>query len=397
MNNFYTYLLLFAVSITGIYGCGGSGDGEAPQEIEGVNTAPTADAGNDETVTTGSIVILDGSGSSDPDGDALNYHWLLHSKPHGSSAFLSTSTEVNPSFMPDVNGDYVINLIVNDGAVNSNADTVIITASSVVNNPPSANAGADETVNVGDLVVLDGSGSSDSDGDTLSYQWSLQSQPAGSSSFLSAATEVNPSFIPDVAGDYTISLVVNDGTVDSNADIVIITALSLSNNPPVADAGADDTVNVGDTVVLDGSGSSDPDGDPLSYQWTITKPPTSTSVLANATTVNPSFIPDIADDYTITLVVNDGTVDSASDSVVVTAMLPGGSVAAGQAKYDADCASCHAAGSYDTTSSGSAGDLYGKSNLIIEDISSYAENKKSGVDDLTPQEILNLKAFIDNL
>lgn len=398
MNKFNTYLVFLVMFAVGIYGCGGSGgDDAAPQTVSGVNSIPTADAGDNITVVVGVPVILDGSGSSDPDGDPLSYQWSLQLRPGNSNSSLSTTTEVNPSFIPDVAGDYVINLIVNDGTANSIADTVIVSASTIANNSPVADAGADDTVSIGVTVVLDGSGSSDPDGDTLSYQWNLQSQPAGSSSFLSTATEVDPSFIPDVAGDYTISLVVNDGTVDSNADIVIITALSLANNPPVADAGADDTVNVGDTVVLDGSGSSDPDGDLLTYQWTLTKPPTSISLLANATAVNPSFVPDVAGDYTITLVVNDGTDNSPSDSVVVTATSPGGSVAAGQAKYDADCASCHAAGSYDPTSSGSAGDLYGKSSLIITDISSYAENKKSGVDDLSDQEILDLKAFIDNL
>ena len=76
---------------------------------------------------------------------------------------------------------------------------------------------------------------------------------------------------------------------------------------------------------------------------------------------------------------------------------PVGSVAAGQSKYDTDCADCHAAGSYDTTTSSGANDLIGKSNLLITDISSYAPAKKTAVADLTSQEILDLTAFLDSL
>jgi mono/diheme cytochrome c family protein len=76
--------------------------------------------------------------------------------------------------------------------------------------------------------------------------------------------------------------------------------------------------------------------------------------------------------------------------VVVTA-----TAAAGRLKYDADCASCHAAGSYDTSAGSGASDLFNKGNLVITDISSYS-NKKSNVDDLTDQEVLDLRAFLDH-
>ena len=80
------------------------------------------------------------------------------------------------------------------------------------------------------------------------------------------------------------------------------------------------------------------------------------------------------------------------------ATAPVGTVVAGQVKYDADCGSCHAAGSYDVTTSNGGNDLFGKSSLLIADISSYAPAKKAGVvADLTPQEILDLTAFLENL
>ena len=80
-----------------------------------------------------------------------------------------------------------------------------------------------------------------------------------------------------------------------------------------------------------------------------------------------------------------------------TVAAPVGSIAAGQAKYDADCASCHAAGTYDTTTFDGGNDLLGKSSSLIEEISSYSPGKKAAVADLTPQEILDLGAFLDSL
>jgi hypothetical protein len=87
---------------------------------------------------------------------------------------------------------------------------------------PVANAGPDQVVALGDTVTLNGSGSSDYDGDALSYSWTLLSTPAGSAATLSDPTAVNPSFTVDVAGSYVVQLVVNDGTEDSNPDSVTI-------------------------------------------------------------------------------------------------------------------------------------------------------------------------------
>jgi hypothetical protein len=97
--------------------------------LSGSLYAPHADAGPDQNVKTGSLVTLDGSGSSDLDGDDLTYSWSFVSNP--GSAVLSDSTAVNPTFTPSVHGIYELSLVVNDGTSDSmKPDSVVIMASS---------------------------------------------------------------------------------------------------------------------------------------------------------------------------------------------------------------------------------------------------------------------------
>jgi len=106
--------------------------------------------------------------------------------------------------------------------VGESGSTTQIDLEVITNQPPIAEAGPDQTVFVGDTVSLDGSGSTDVDGDPLTYQWSFSSRPGGSGATLSDTSAVNPTFEVDVAGDYVVQLIVNDGTVDSDPDTTSI-------------------------------------------------------------------------------------------------------------------------------------------------------------------------------
>jgi hypothetical protein len=171
-------------------------------------------------------------------------------------------------------------------------------------------------------VKLDGNESSDADGDDLSYRWTLRGRPAASTARLTGADTANPSFVADRAGTYEAVLVVNDGEVDSEPDSVGIEASdSGKNSPPVANAGEDQNVATGATVTLDGSGSTDANGDPLTYSWTLTVPQDNTAVLTGADTATPSFVADRAVRYEAELVVSDGTDASEPDSVSITAVV----------------------------------------------------------------------------
>jgi hypothetical protein len=126
------YICLIAVIALGLATIVGSNGGNGGDGDNGgaTNNAPVADAGLDQNVSTGSLVTLDGSGSSDADSNTLTYSWSFTSKPTGSNATLSDSTIVNPTFMADVAGTYLVSLVVNDGTADSVADTVTITATS---------------------------------------------------------------------------------------------------------------------------------------------------------------------------------------------------------------------------------------------------------------------------
>ena len=150
------------------------------------NAAPVANTGDAQNVVAGASVTLDGSASSDANGDQLSYSWSLTSKPAGSAAALASATSARPTFTAALAGTYVASLTVNDGKVNSTAATVTVTAA-VANVTPVANAGVAQNVATGTLVTLDGSASSDANGDQLTYSWSLTSKPAGSAAALASA------------------------------------------------------------------------------------------------------------------------------------------------------------------------------------------------------------------
>ena len=191
--------------------------------------------------------------------------------------------------------------------------------------PPVADAGADQGAVVDEVVRLDGSGSYDPEGAELGFAWELESLPSGSGVTLVNDSHVDPMFIPDRAGQYRVALVVDDGDQASDPDRVVVT-VEEGGAGPVADAGADQAVAVGDTVRLDGSLSSDPDGDALSFAWTLSAAPSgSTARLSNPASAAPTFVADLAGRYEAQLVVSDGTSTSAPDGALVTASSDEGS------------------------------------------------------------------------
>jgi len=213
--------------------------------------APVADAGVDQTIRSlGETVNLDGSGSFDDNTSTANllYAWQFETIPVGSSATLSGAGTVSPSFIADLSGAYEIALIVTDEAGLASVPDIVSVSTN--NLAPTADAGPDLVVPVGDIVALDGSNSFDPENDPLDFLWSFNATPAGSTAPLFSDNTQNPFFTPDVAGGYTVSLTVSDALGAGVPDAADITALDVDDfaNQQITDA-ADLIVNLPPTDV----------------------------------------------------------------------------------------------------------------------------------------------------
>ena len=157
-----------------------------------------------------------------------------------------------------------------------------------VNEPPSADAGPDQSVFSGDEVVLDAAMSSDVDDGIATYLWE---QIDGLSVSLSGADSVQAVFLAPDVGDtgeaLTFALTVMDNGNLKAVDTCVVNMESWINSPPIADAGYDQEVNEYDMVTLDGSGSMDWDDGTLSYLWTQTAGTPIT--LSDTLVANPTF------------------------------------------------------------------------------------------------------------
>jgi Zn-dependent metalloprotease len=280
---------------------------------------PTANAGPDQTVNEGSNVSLDGSNSSDPDDDIASYIWT---QTGGSQVTLSDSSAEQPTFTaPDVGAageSLTFELTVTDSTGLSDTDSVIINVTEG-NLPPTADAGLDQEVEEGGTVTLTGLASFDPEGAVISYLWT---QTGGIEVSLSDPSAVEPTFVsPEVgpAGEsLTFELTVTDSGGLQSTDTCIVNVTWL-NDPPTADAGSDHQVEEGDTVTLDGSGSTDPDDGIISYLWTQTEGPSVT--LSSPSAVTSTFeAPEVDEETSLTfqLTVTDNGSLQSTDTCAIT-------------------------------------------------------------------------------
>ena len=231
---------------------------------------------------------------------------------------LSDPAAAKPTFTaPNRASNYSLTfgLTVNDGTADSGQDTVMVEVSAV-NDPPKANAGPDQEAVSGDAVTLAGSGT-DPEGEKLSYAWThREGRPKVE---LTDADKAAATFTAPAVTAGTVlrfRLTVRDPHGGRARDGVAVT-VQPSNLAPTANAGSNRSVDEGATVTLDGSGSSDPDDDALTYLWTAPDGVT----LSDASAASPTFTaPDRIADYSLTfsLTVNDGELDSYPDTVTVS-------------------------------------------------------------------------------
>lgn len=181
--------------------------------------------------------------------------------------------------------------------------------------PPMANAGADFEVSPGWKATLNASASAVGAARIPRFHWTLTRVPEGSESFLYSKVALNPGFTTDRPGQYEAALIVHDGCTYSEPDHVTVLA---RNQPPTSDAGSDQRVQRNTSVLLDGRGSRDPDGDAVQFAWSlVTAPAGSTARLHGADTAQATFLADRAGTYVIELQARDAERAGAPDRTTI--------------------------------------------------------------------------------
>ncbi|MEA1869044.1 MAG: PKD domain-containing protein [Euryarchaeota archaeon] len=254
------------------------------------NHPPVADAGDDRVILPDTYIKLDASGSSDPDGEIESYKWTEDGEE------LSTRKSFNKIFDA---GRHEITLRVTDNDDDTGEDTLEI----LVNCAPIADAGPDMTVPEGTLVHFNASNSSDPDGNTMYYEW--KEDGIGILNLAQSFDMILP------IGTHNIMLTVTDGYGATAADRVEIEVTAVDQKPPIADAGSDQAVLVGTAVLLDASGSIDPDGEIVKYEWL------DASIVINESMVFEHMFPKGVHHITLRVTDNDGA--SGTDDATITA------------------------------------------------------------------------------
>ncbi|MCO4769605.1 MAG: PKD domain-containing protein [Deltaproteobacteria bacterium] len=286
----------------------GATDSQTTQVIVS-NGAPVAVAGGPYTGVKNVPVTVDASGSSDADGSLVSYAWDCDSDGI-VDVTLATPTA---ACIYGAIGTYTVTLTVtdNDGGTSTDTGTVNIPAVNTV-----ADAGGPYAGTQGVPLALDGSGSSDSDGNIATYEWDCEGD--GVYEFISFnANDVTCTYT--LVGVYTLQLQVTDDDGLTDTDSVTVT---LANILPVADAGGPYTGTEATPIAVDGTGSGDVDGTIVQYSWDC-----NSDGLPNAISPAPfgnTCVFTAAGTYTLTLTVtdNDGATDTDTATVTVVSTPP---------------------------------------------------------------------------
>ena len=258
------------------------------------NRPPTANAGADQSATTGAAVSFNGSGSTDLDGTIATYSWNFGDGTSGTGATTSHAYAAA--------GTYTATLTVTDNKGATASDTAVETVSTggTGNQAPIAAAGPDVTMQTKLVMSFNGLGSHDPDGTIAGYSWNFGDG--------ATATGVSPSHGFAAAGVYTVTLTVTDNQGATGSDTAIMT---ITNRPPSANAGVDQTVTVGVAAGFNGSASNDLDGTISSYAWTFGDGSTGSGA-------TPTHVYGSMGTFTATLTITDNNGGTATDSVIIT-------------------------------------------------------------------------------
>ncbi|MBS1603271.1 MAG: PKD domain-containing protein, partial [Bacteroidetes bacterium] len=306
-----TYIFLLTVK-------NGSGVSATAQVTVTVNPAPAvipvANAGTAINITLPvNSASLDGSASSSPDGSSLTYAWLLQSGP---AAYTITSpTAAKTTVTGLAQGVYKFQLTVKNSSGNSATSTVTVTVNPAA--VPIANAGADVSITLpASSASLNGSASSSPDGSSLTYSWSYVSGPAGYTITSPAGATTTVTGLTQ--GSYVFQLTVKNSSGNTATDQVTVTVNPAATVTPVASvAGPIGITLPTNSVTLDGSASSSPDGSSLTYAWSYVSGP-SGFTLASPTAAKTGLSGLVQGSYKFQLTVKNNSGNTATATVIIT-------------------------------------------------------------------------------
>ena len=287
---------------------------------------------------SGAVVELDGSASSDPNGNPLAFSWRFVSLPTDSQAVFNDTALINPSFVADVSGDFIVELVVSTGAAVSAPATARITVAPCGGNAPVINAirslpsepATGQTVRFeADVSDTDNEQGCELD-QAFRHDWTLVGLPTDSQAELNDEGLASPWIIADVSGTYTVELSVTDSSgLGSGLSTFSVDVSPCGEATPVvtsiqADPSApnvDDVVSLAAAVDDADNATGCDAAQTFSYAWSLTDAPSSsTAEIQRASLAEPWFVPDAIGDYVIALTVTDSTGrESPSATLTVTA------------------------------------------------------------------------------
>jgi hypothetical protein len=289
-----------------------------------VNQPPVANAGSDITITLPTnLTNLTGTASTDPDGTITTYLWSQVSGP--STATITSPANVSTGISGLAIGVYVFSLRVTDNGGATNLDSVKVTVNPAANIPPVANAGISKSINLPvSSTTLDGTLSTDADGTITAYSWAQISGP--STAVIIAGNTATATASTLLAGQYTFELTVTDNsgaTAKAQVKITVV-PIPVGPLPPVANAGADQTITLPtNSVTINGSASTAPSGNIVSYAWAEKSGPSSVGLSGAAQNTLSNLV---AGKYVFSLTVTDNNGGTGTDSVVIT-VIPAANIA----------------------------------------------------------------------
>jgi len=334
MNRKTAMALFSSVALLGLSGCGGTDGVPSDTQLVGsIGKLPVAVANtNPEKIrcaqnTKTPNLELNGTKSFDPDGEIISYIWYITN--NGTDYAFIGDGAVHTIEDPCVKienkaGEYSIKLSVEDNDGNVNSDIVDVIA--VENKLPVAEAGPNQSVDYNGSITLDGSHSDDPDGHIVKYSWNYMGVVK------TGVIVTYDNLITEGENTITLTVTDNDGatandsvvvtvsnTEPENTPVVTVSNTEPENTPPVADAGENQILGICETLTLDGSESSDPDGTITNYEWFVWSDGERHHIDYGQTVqLPPSVNRTTANEHVFTLQVTDNNGAVAEDNVTIT-------------------------------------------------------------------------------